>query len=159
MEEIYDDVAFDATFSIHGVTGARVLTPNGTVVGRIKSIQTDENVLKVKGLVITRGISGKELYIGREYIRSFTSESCILNEEPALLLKGKSVISHEGERVGKVISVVRVDSTNKVRYLEVKRWFAEPLQIKPSHIASIGTSILLKEGVNVPKRSFWRNSA
>ncbi len=159
MEEIHDDVAFDATFSIHGVTGARVLTPNGTVVGRIKSIQTDENVLKVKGLVVTRGISGKEWYIGREYVRSFTSESCILNEEPSLLLKGKSVISHEGERVGKVISVVRVDSTNKVRYLEVKRWFAEPLQIKPSHIASIGTSILLKEGVNVPKRSFWRNSA
>lgn len=159
MEEMYDDVGYASTFSVRGVTGARVLTPNGTVLGRIRSIQTDAMVTKVKGIVVTRGLSGREWYIGREYVRSFTSESCILNEEPALLLMGKTVISHDGDRVGKVISVVRVDSTNKVRYLDVKRWFAEPLQIKPSHIASIGTSILLKEGVNVPKRSFWRNSA
>ena len=153
-----DEGGYASTFSVRGVNGARVLTPNGTVLGRIKSIQTDATVTKVKGLVLTRGLSGKEWYIGREYVRSFTSESCILNEEPALLLVGKTVLSHDGERIGKVISVSRVDLTNKVKYLAVKRWFAEPLQIKPSSIASIGTSILLKEGINVPKRSFWRNS-
>ena len=54
------------------------------------------------------------------------------------------------------IQVMRVKNTNELEYLVVKGWLRSEYRVKPGQISSIAKSIILKGGVDVPKRSFWK---
>ena len=154
MEEVSINSAFSNTFPLFAARGARVLTPSGIVLGRVAQVQSDSNLSKLTGVVVKRGWS--KIYIGREYFSQFNSEAFILKEEISLLLKDMKVISSEGQRVGRVVEVARVKSSNNISHLIVKGWMREAYNLKPSQIGSVGKSIILKGGVDVPKRSFWK---
>jgi sporulation protein YlmC with PRC-barrel domain len=154
MQEIVKSSSFDKSMPLEDVRGTRVLTPSGFVFGRVASVRSDSSGLKILGFVVNA--SQGKVFVGREYFDSVAKEACMLKEEPALLLKDMQVLSHEGERVGRVKIVIRVKNTNEVDYLVVKGIFRAEYRVKPSHIASVAKSIILKGGVDVPKRSFWR---
>ncbi len=154
MEEITKSSSFEKSMPLEEIRGVRVLTPSGFVFGRVASVTSDLSGVKILGLVVNAN-QGK-VFVGREYFDSIAKEACMLKEEPATLLRNMQVLSNEGERVGCVRSVARVKSTNEVDYLVVKGMFRPEYRVKPSNIASVAKSIILKGGVDVPKRSFWR---
>ena len=154
MQEVSDSSSFASSFSLFKIRGARVLTPSGIVVGRVFGVQSNANMSKILGVRVKRGFN--EIYIGREYFAQMTEESFVLNEELSVLLKGMPVLSGEGERVGYVKEVVRVKNTNNVEKLIVKGWLRPEYSLKPGQIESVGRAIILKGGVNVPKKSLWQ---
>ena len=155
MEEITKSSFFEKTVSLEDIRGTRVLSPSGFVFGRVYSVRSDVSGSRVVGIVVRR-ISGAKAYVGREYFESVSKEACMLKEEPVVLLKGMQVLSNEGERVGCVKQVMRVKNTNELEYLVVKGWLRSEYRVKPGQISSIAKSIILKGGVDVPKRSFWK---
>ena len=155
MEEIAKNSSFEKTVSLEDLRGTRVLSPSGFVFGRVSSIRSDGATARIVGIVVHRRIGGG-IYMGREYFDTIKKEACILKEEPSVLLKSIQVLSNEGERVGHVREVARVRNTNEVEYLVVRGWFRPEYRVKPGQIASVAKSIILKGGVDVPKRSFWK---
>lgn len=157
MEEITKSSSFDKTVPLEDLRGTRVLSPSGFVFGRVFSVRSDAGTAKIAGLVVRRWFGTRGVvYVGREYFDVVSKEACMLKEEPALLLRDMQVLSDEGEHVGRVREVVRVKNTNEVEYLIVKGIFRAEYRIKPGQISSLAKSIILKRGVDVPKRSFWK---
>lgn len=157
MEEITKSSSFEKTVPLEDLRGTRVLSPSGFVFGRVYSVRSDASTAKIAGLVVRRWFGGKGLvFVGREYFNVVGKEACLLKEEPSVLLRDIQVLSDEGERVGHVIDVVRVKNTNELDYLIVKGLFRPEYRVKPGQIASMAKSIILKRGVDVPKRSFWK---
>ncbi len=157
MQEITERGDYSETLSVGDFIGAKVITGNGKVIGRVAEIRWDVNEKTIEGILVKRGLFTEPFYIGIDYVKTLSHNSFILGIEPSVLLLGTRVITNDGEVVGYVKEVVRVKNTNNINYLVIKQRFRDAFSIKPSHIAHYGKSIMLKEGVDVPKKSFWKH--
>src|SRR3989344_8992758 len=98
--------AIESTIDIGSLINKRVVSLKGFVVGRIKKIKINTKLF-VEGIVVSRGIFRKQLYIGSSYLGKLSEEAIILSIDPFVLYDGMKVLTNEGEIMGKVKDITR----------------------------------------------------
>jgi len=152
MEEIINGVStFAKSLDLGQLMGKKTISPRGEVIGKIIEIRANPKNGEMLGILINRGLFKEKLYIDRDYFEKLSSEAIILNVEPFILLKSKKVITSDGEILGKVKSINRVDKTNQIKSLIVKKIFRKQIVIPLNSIKFIENSVVLKDSYNATK--------
>ncbi len=150
---------WDETIDLRKVVGVRVLTEKGLRVGRVSQIRIHPESKSLEGILVRRGLFRESLFIGRVYFDPLSSEAIILNIEPSILLKGKKVVTYDGEVIGKVKDVGRMGKTNALKNLVVHSFWRGTFTISAGSIKVLGKTVMLKNDYNAPKKSFWRRAS
>ena len=152
-----NDVLISKTVNFKKLLGARVLSTDGLVVGRVKEIRIDSKSMDLQGIVVSRGIFFQPLYIGRSYFEKVSNDAAILNIDPFVLLKGRNVITLDGKKIGKVNVITRSDDSNDIKSIIVRSLFKE-FNVPADSIKLIGKSIILKLGYDGAKKYIKQGS-
>jgi len=150
--------ALEDTLNLKDSLNIRVISKSGQVIGKVSQIRIHPTKMFLEGIIISRGIFKKPIYIGVSYIRRLSHESFILKVDPFVLLKGKKVLDSHGRNVGRVKDVVRKEHSNDLKEILVGSSFRKNFSINISNIKSFGESIMLKPNYHVKKKYFWEKS-
>lgn len=145
----------EETINAKKLQGARVLSHTGKLVGKVSQIRIDASKKEIEGVIVTRGMFKRPLYIGREYIKQISPQSFILQIYPSVLLVGRKVLTAEGEKIGRVKKVVRDNHANTIKEIQVNSLMRKNFIIHMSDIKLLGESIILKAHYRTPKKYFW----
>jgi sporulation protein YlmC with PRC-barrel domain len=127
---------------------SEVVTPKGYVVGKVLDVRVNEKTFTFEGIVV----KGKQrLYISKDFIQSISADAVMLKDELVSLLKGRLVVTYEGEVVGVIYKVDQLENQNhfETLYVRPKLFFGKRKIVKPSQIKSLGTSVILKNGTKL----------
>ena len=149
------DVNLDSLIAVEKLIGKRVLSKNGLVIGRIKSIRTGKNE-EIEGILVSPGIFKKKIYVSSTYFDKMSKESIMLSIDPCILNIGKRVLNDDGNYLGKVSDVSRRGYSNDVYSISVKKFLRKTIVVPGSQVKSVGQSIILKNTYNAPKKHFWQ---
>lgn len=153
-----EGIPVEKTVNLKKILWSRVLSKNGFRVGWVKSVQMNPDKVAVEGIVVSRGAFHKSLYIGKEYIDHLSDEAVILTIDPPMLLKGKKVVTYEGEVVGKVKEVMRKGTSSDVESILVHSFGRGSFTVPVNAVKSGGQSIILRQNYDVPKKHFFKRS-
>ncbi len=153
MEQIKQNTeSFASTIYLNNLIGAQVIASNGIVIGTVSHVTLSRKKMQLEGIVVvSRNLFQSSLYIDRTYFQKLSTAAIVLTIEPSVLLKGRKVITFEGQIVGKVTNVKREEQTNEIKTLNVKPKLRKPFTLSPENVKYFGKSIILEEGVDVPK--------
>lgn len=123
-----------------------VVTPNGSILGKVIQIRIQDGTCHLEGLVIKK-LFKKKFFVSSDYIKHISLDAIMLTEEIANQYINVEVITYDGEKFGRVVEVHRVQNTNKIESLTVKRRgiLKRKVTIPLNDIHQIGASIILKE--------------
>lgn len=148
----------ESTLNLKKLLGIRVLSSSGSIVGRVLQIRINPISMRLEGIMISRGIFKKRLYIGESYIKLLSNESFILNTDPYILLKGRKVLDADGKVIGRVKDIIRKEHTNEISGIIIRSFLRKDIPMDFSGIKKFGDSIILQQGSNVKKEYFWKKS-
>lgn len=152
---IKNEAPLEKSVNLRKLIGKKVISKGGQIIGKISKIMVNQKNSQLEGVFIKRQFLSKPIYIGRSYFSNLSYEAVILNIELTILLKGKKVVDSNGKIIGKVVEVLRKDSTNDLKGVVVKSLFSRRFIVPRSGIKSIGNSIILKSRHNAQKKYFW----
>ena len=132
---------FDKTVDLNKIIGARVLTKNGFVVGKVKGVRIEKKSMNFEGIVVG---GSKKAFFGVDYIEKLSENAIILNINPSYLMKGERVIDTYGKVIGKVKEVKREAETNTIINILVKPSFKKAFIVPKSRIKNIGNSVVIE---------------
>ena len=159
MEEVFEKTkSFEQTINLRRIIGVKVLTERGFSIGRVVQLRIGPNMKNIEGILIKRGIFGPLVFFGATYLDKLTPEGIVLNMEPAILLRGRKVVTYDGEVIGSIREIVRFGGTNDIKNLVVHSFLRGTFNVPIAEIKSLGKSIILKNTYNAPKKSLWRRS-
>lgn len=162
MEDMYllveEEVNFEKTLDLRKILGSRILSKNGIVVGRIKQVRLNPETEKVEGVIVSRGWFRQNMYIEKSFFDRLSYDAIILNVDPVIMLKGRKIVTSEGEVIGKVKQVDRKGNTNDAENITTHSFLRGTFIIPASYVKYVGQSIILKPTYNVPKKYFWQKS-
>ena len=147
----------ESTLNLSHLINKKVISIKGFVVGKVRNVRINTKLV-VEGVVVSRGLFNKPLYIGSSYFGKLSEEAIILTIDPFILFRGMKVLTNEGEVIGKIKEITRKNNTNDMGELVVKSMFRKRFSIDSNYIKTIGSSIILKSNYNVPKKHFWQKS-
>lgn len=153
-----NESALKHTFDLKKLLNLNVLSSKGKIIGKVSQLRIHPTKMNIEGIVVSRGIFRKPMYIGSSYIKRFSRASFLLDVEPAVLIKGKRVIDTHGRKVGKVKDLRRKEHSNSIQDIVVSSPLRKDLIIKTTDIKSIGEAIILKAHYHVKKQYFWKKS-
>ncbi len=152
-----NDTVKDKTVSLRRLIGARVLSADGLVVGRIREVRTDPKNMNLLGIVVYRGLFNDKLYIGKSYFEKISNDAAILNIDPFIFLKGKVVVTSDGKVIGKIKDIARSDYSNGIESIIVTSWFKR-YNIDADSIKLVGRSVILKVNYDGTKKYIEQRS-
>lgn len=159
MEEVFEKTKpFEQTINLRKIIGSKVLTERGVPIGRVIQLRIAPNMKNIEGVLVKRGFFGSSVFFGASYLDKLTPEGVILNIEPVILLKGRKVVTYDGEVIGSIREIVRFGGTNDIKALVVHSFLRGTFNIPVAEIKSLGKSIILKNTYDAPKKSLWRRS-
>lgn len=159
MEEVFEKTKpFDQTINLRRIIGSKVLTERGIPIGRVLQLRIAPNMKNIEGILVKRGIFKPLVFFGATYLDKLTPQGIILNIEPVMLLKGRKVITYEGEVIGFIREIVRFGNTNDIKALVVHSFLRGTFNVPVTEVKSLGKSIILKNTYDAPKKSLWRRS-
>ena len=82
------------------ILGKKVLTKEGTNIGKIRSIRIHPTKLTIEGIEVDTGLFKVDKYIGKNYIKTMTSQGAILKINPIEEIIGHQVFDSTGKSVG-----------------------------------------------------------
>ena len=147
----------EETIDLSNLISRKVISAKGFVVGKVKRVRLN-NKLVLEGVFVSRGLYKKSLFIGASYFDKLSEKAIILKIDPFVLLKGFKIITNDGEFVGKIKDFIRKNNSNDLSGIVVKKRFWKDYSVDITNIKSFGSSIILKESYNVPKKYFWKGS-
>ena len=74
------------------------------------------------------------------------------------IVKGKIVLTYDGEQIGKVSVVVRKENTNDIKEIIIKKLFKKDLVIPNSAIHFVNKSVTLVKNYHGKQKYFWQKS-
>jgi sporulation protein YlmC with PRC-barrel domain len=143
----------NSSVNVRKLIGKRVLSKGGTIVGRISEVRLNKDDMELEGIVVEH--EENQIFIGKSYFSTLSSESVILNVELSILLIGKKVITLDGRVLGKVIIVNRKGSSNEIENLIVRNWWRKYL-IPEEEIKQIASSVTVKRKYDGTKVYLWK---
>ncbi len=148
---------FEESLDLREIIGVKVISKSGIIIGKVKKIKLDSEKMKVMGVVVKRSHFSK-VYFGEDYFRRLSNEAIMLNIDPYFLIIGKEIVSSEGKKIGKVVSIKRKRSTNEITSIIGRSLIKGSYEIPISQVSQIGHTIILKSTYNVPKKYFFSPS-
>ncbi|MDO8508658.1 MAG: PRC-barrel domain-containing protein [Nanoarchaeota archaeon] len=152
-----EDIVRDRTLNLRSLIGARVISSGGLVAGRIKEVRVNPKSMGLQGILISRGIFKKFLYVGKSYFDRISNDAIILNIDPFVFLKGKKVISSDGRVVGRIRDIKRSDETNNIKSIIITTIFRR-FNIPVENVKLLGKSVLLKIDYDGAKKYIQQRS-
>jgi len=146
----------EQTLNLRKLTGKRVLSEGGSIVGYVSEIRINPKGFELEGIVVERRFE-YPIYIGKSYFSTLSNYSVILNTELSILIKGRKVLTINGKKLGRVTQVNRKGTTNEIESIIVSSLFRK-YQIPISEIKQMGDSILIKCSYNDSKSYLWKRS-
>lgn len=147
-----------STLDLKKLLRLKVISNKGLVIGKVSQIRIHQAKMHIEGILVSRGFFKKPIYIGSSYISKFSHASFLLNVEPSVLLKGKTVINSQGEKIGKVKEIIRKEHSNQIEKLIIRSFLKKDFELKISNIKSIGNSVIINPNHHVEKKYFWKKS-
>jgi len=146
MEQIkHKTLPFEKTLNMQLLIGLKVLSKDGSKLGKVKSIHLHPEDLTVEGMIVDPGWFEADHYVGGSYIEKISDEAIILSMIPVTEYIGLIVHDSDGKEIGKIVSVNRTNKTNKLLSIKVdSNHHEEDLQISADYISAIGQSVMLK---------------
>jgi sporulation protein YlmC with PRC-barrel domain len=138
------------------VLGKKVLSKSGRILGNITDIQIHPKTLKILGVTVRNLLS--KYYFGNSYFGRITQDSIILNIDPSIFVKGKSVFTYDGKLVGKVAIVIRKGNTNDIKEIVIKSLFKKDLIIPSSAIHFVNKSVTLDKHYHGKQKYIWQKT-
>ncbi len=145
LEQWSEKSSPSSTFSAQDMRGVSILSSRGVLLGKVAKVQIHLRSFKCMGIIAHLKLSGRLVYFGIDYIKTFSPQGVILSIEPAYLLLRRRVITADGKVLGRVKEVRRIGTTNQIKELVVKALFRAPRIIASEDISSLAQSIILKE--------------
>lgn len=130
------------------ILGKVALDSEGGVLGTVIKLHIDKKMKQMTGITVDQGFLKPDLFIGINYIRTFGVDAILLNEVPLDTLKGKRVLTVQGNIVGSVKTVIT--KGNSILKLVINTG-KELVEIKGSSIKEAGQSIVLRKNWHKPK--------
>jgi sporulation protein YlmC with PRC-barrel domain len=147
MEQIkHKTLPFEKTVDMYDLIGKKVLSNDGTKIGKVKSFHLHPKDLTVEGIKVDPGWFEADHYIGGNYVEKITKDAIILSMMPVTEYVGLLVHDSDGKEIGKISAVNRSNKTNKLLSITVdSKHHDEDINISSDYISAIGNSVMLKE--------------
>ena len=159
MESFVDTgVSYEQTRDARSLVGKRVLAKSGSVLGKVKQVLLDTQSKHVQGVLVSRGLLRSSIYLAIEYVSRLTPQAVILSIDPAVLLRGRPVLTSDGKRYGTVKDVAREHETNNVIVYFVRRYYFFVYEVPANEISKAGKSVVLKKTYGQAKSTFQKAS-
>lgn len=157
MEQYIEHAAdFQHTKNVNDLVGLRVLTTSGRKLGTVREVRLSKTHA-FDGVVVKKGLLGRKRYICKTYIREVSDKAIFLSIEPATTHEGRRVVSADGKVFGKVIKILRVEHTNNIHSLLVRRRLRK-VTIPCSHVKLFGKSIILKTNYEQARKAYGKRA-
>jgi sporulation protein YlmC with PRC-barrel domain len=155
MEQYIEHAAdFQHTKNANDLVGLSALTSSGRKLGTVREVRLSKTHA-FDGVVVKKGLLGRKRYIGKTYIKKVSDKAVLLSIEPATIHEGRKVVSVDGKVFGKVIKLHRVEHTNQIHSLLVRRRLHK-VTIPFSHVKLLGKSIILKTNYEQARKTYGK---
>ncbi|MEK6918623.1 MAG: PRC-barrel domain-containing protein [Nanoarchaeota archaeon] len=155
LQVIRKEESLEDTINISRVLGKHAVSKGGTIIGRVNQIRINKETSEIEGVVISRGLFKKPVYVGRSYFDTISHEAIILNVELSLLLRGKKVITLDGKVIGSVTKINRKGNTNDFDSIIVRSLWKKFL-IPKGEIKEMSSSVILEYKYDESKKYLWK---
>lgn len=157
MEKYIEKAAdFQHTKNAKDIVGLGVLTISGHTLGTVREIRLSKTHA-FDGIVTKKGLLGRKRYICKTYIKEVNDKAVLLSIEPAITHEGCKVVSVDGKVFGKVIKVHRVEHTNQIHSLLVRRYLHK-VTIPFNHVKILGKNIILKKNYEQMRKAYGKHA-
>ena len=157
MEQYIEHAAdFQHTKNAKDLVGLRVLTTSGRKLGTVREVRLSKTHA-FDGVVVKKGLLGRKRYICKTYIKEVSDKAILLSIEPATTHEGRKVVSVDGKVFGKVIKLHRVEYTNQIHSLLVRRRLHK-VTIPFSHVKLLGKSVILKKNYELARKTYGKRA-
>lgn len=129
------------------ILGKTALDGHARVLGVVVKMHIDTEAKTILGITIDQGLTKPDLFVGLAHVKKFAKNAVFLHGLTFNALKGKNVISEDGERIGTVESVVHKNeqvvsiTVNK----KVGTFKSENTHYPASKIKEIGETIIVRK--------------
>lgn len=145
--------AYGQTRRLKNILGLRVLSKSGDVLGRVVEVRMDHKRESFEG-VLVRMRNLKKVYVNKTYVQKITDEAVLLSITPAIVYKGRKVVSSDGKAFGKAIEVRREGTTNNIEAIIVQRHFVRRVAVPIKDFSKLGASLILKKTYSDAKKEY-----
>ncbi|MFT4313488.1 MAG: PRC-barrel domain-containing protein [Candidatus Woesearchaeota archaeon] len=138
----------EETISLQSMLKKQVVTPKGSILGKVKEIRIQEGTCHLEGIIVKKGVQ-KPFFVSKDYIKHISLDAIMLTEELTNQYLNAPVISFAGHKIGTVCEIYRVQNSNIVDTFVVRKrgLFGRKIQIPITQVHQLGASIILKENV------------
>ena len=150
MKEIkHKSLPLNKSVEVKEILGKKVLAKNGKNIGKIRSIRINPNKLTIEGIEVDTGIFKVDRYIGKNYIKTLTSQGAILKIDPIDDVVGLEVFDATGKSIGEIKSIKTSKKTNKLLSITLySDLYEDQITIDGHYIETCGDSCILKEPID-----------
>ena len=118
---------------------------HGDIVGTITQLHINKSKKTITGITIDQGFMKPDLFIGIDHITNFGIDSVFLNLIPFENIKGKNILSNNGEKVA-IVQNISIKHHKLHSITASKGKFSNKKIIIPAnHVKEIANDIILKE--------------
>ena len=125
------------------ILGKEALDPEGEFIGIVMKLHIHRENKELVGITIDQGFMKPDLFVGLESIERFGIDALFINRITLKKYVGKSVITTDGRIIGEVINIT--EHKGRLEKIEIVGTDKKKIEIPTSQIASLGTTVLLKE--------------
>lgn len=150
---IREGPTYDSTKAAKSLLGKRVLSKSGDIIGRVWQLRIDPNKRTLEGVVLRRKVFRK-IYICMSYVTRITDKALMLGIDPAALFRGRTIVSADGKKFGTAIALERMQETNEVVRVLVRRHLYKKLVVPKEDFSRFGTSLILKKTYDQARKEY-----
>jgi len=144
--------SFEETKSGKSLIGKRVLSKSGDVIGRVVQLRINPDKRTLEGVVVRR--LAKKIYLCMSYVTRITEEALMLGIDPVVLFKGRAVVTSDGKKFGVVYDLERIQQTNEITHVHLRRHLYKKLSIPKEDFTRFGTSLILKKTYDQARKEY-----
>lgn len=150
--------SIEHTLNAKKIQGARVISKRGVVIGKVSEIRINPSRKSIEGILISRGIFSKPIYVGASYIENVSEDGILIGIFPSVLLKGRKVMTSQGEIIGRVKKVLRKEHSNEIKEFVVRPLIGRAKNVSINQVKLLGETIILNSSYRAAKKNFWKKN-
>ncbi|MFA6065039.1 MAG: PRC-barrel domain-containing protein [archaeon] len=114
MDEITSKTNFEGAIRAGDIIGKKVINDKGLQVGKIGEILIDSSDLRLKGIIVKRGLIATDIFVDHNNIKNLSKDGVELLAAPFIESALIKVFDINGKQIGNVKSIKRVDNSYKI---------------------------------------------
>ena len=147
MDEITTKTNFEGSIRAGDLIGKKVINDKGLQIGKIGELLIDSADLRLKGLIVKRGLIAADIFIGQNHIKNLSKDGVELLAAPAIESALIKVYDVNGKQIGNVKSIKRVDNSSKILSIVMEQEGDPIVNLTPSQILKNAAKIKAVKGI------------